>query len=332
MSMILHSNQRRLGLDNDWFVETGAMTNDEKVMTEVASKPVLTCVPISNSAAAGSTAPPPSSRAFSRKNRVYVFREFLLRTYGAHLSKGSIVLDVAGGKGDLSWLLTNVDDLDSVVADPRITKHVHIESAITFLRTNPKEALLRSVSNLPTHQPLAALLPKLEGKECFQSPRHLRILVDTFLVDAVRHYLENTNENAWLEYWNDASERSLAAQPLGYREVDLLTSRQITNSMQSLDVILSLKSIIGFHPDQATEACMDLATVLKIPFCVCPCCVFPSEFPNRRSADGERVRTYEDFIPYLQNKYPQMHTGTLDFYEAETARSLVLYTLPNDDC
>jgi hypothetical protein len=306
------------------------MTSDEKVMTEVASKAVLTCFPISKNA--DGSAPSPSTRASSRKNRVYVFREFLLRTYGAYLSTGSIVLDVAGGKGDLSWLLTNVDDLDSVVADPRITKHVHLENAITFLRKNPKEALLRSISNLPTHQPLAALLPKLEGKECFQSPRQLRILVDTFLVDAVKCYLENTNDNAWLEYWKDASERALAAQPLGYREVDSLTARQITNSMQALDVILSLKLIFGFHPDQATEACMDLATVLNIPFCVCPCCVFPSEFPNRKSAEGLRVRTYEELILYLQNKYPRIHTDTLEFREAEMARSVVLYTLPDDDC
>jgi hypothetical protein len=302
------------------------MTNDEKIINEAASRPVLTCVPISKNAAGS---PPPSTRAFSRKKRVYVFREFLLRTYGgAYLSKGSIVLDVAGGKGDLSWLLTNVDDLDSVVADPRITKHAHFEKAITFLRKNPKEALLRSIPRRSTHQPLAALLSKLEGKDCFQPPRHVRILVDTFLVDAVRHYLEHKNDNDWIEYWKDASERAMVAQPLGYREEDLLAETQITNAVQALDVILSLRLIIGFHPDQATEACMDLATVLNIPYCVCPCCVFPSEFPNRRNAQGERVRTYKEFIPYLQNKYPRIHTDTLDFHETETARNLVLYTLP----
>lgn len=306
------------------------MTNDEDVVSGVASQPVQTCVPISKNATASSP-PPPSTRAFSRKNRVHVFREFLLRTYGAYLSKDSVVLDVAGGKGDLSWLLTNVDELDSVVADPRITKHAHLVKAITYLRKNPKEALLRSIPNRPTHQPLAALVPMLEGKEWFQSPRHLRILVDAPLVDAVRHYLETSDGDAWLGYWKDASERALAAQPLGYREDDLLTERQITNAVQALDVILSLRLIIGFHPDQATEPCMDLASVLNIPFCICPCCVFPSEFPHRRNAEGERVQKYKHFIPYLQNKYQRILADTLDFHETETGRNLVLYTLPDFD-
>lgn len=304
------------------------MTKDEDVVSDAASQPVLTCVPISNNATTRSP-PPPSTRAFSRKNRVYVFREFLLRIYGAYLSKDSIVLDVAGGKGDLSWLLTNVDELDSIVADPRITKHEHLVKAITYLRKNPNEARLRSIPNQPTHQPLAALVLKLEGKECFQSPRHLRILVDAPLVDAVRHYLETSDGDAWLEYWKDASGRALVAQPLGYREHFLSTERQITNAVQALDAILSLRLIIGFHPDQATEPCMDLATVLNIPFCICPCCVFPSEFPHRRNAEGEQVQKYKQFIPYLQNKYQRIHTDTLDFHETETARNLVLYTLPN---
>ena len=302
------------------------MTKDEDIVSDAASQRVLTCVPISKNAT-GSR--PPSTRAFSRKNRVYVFREFLLRTYGAYLCKDSIVLDVAGGKGDLSWLLTNVDELDSVVADPRITKHAHLVKAITYLRKNPDEALLRSIPSQPTHQPLAALVPKLEGKECFQSPRHLRILVDAALVDAVRHYLETSDVDAWLVYWKDASERALAAQPLGYCEDDLPSERQITNAVQALDVILSLRLIIGFHPDQATEPCMELATMLNVPFCICPCCVFPSEFPHRRNAEGERVQKYKQFVPYLQNKYQRILTDTLDFHETETARNIVLYTLPD---
>jgi hypothetical protein len=69
-----------------------------------------------------------STRAFSRKNRVHVMRTFLLETYhGRFLNKGDIVLDVAGGKGDLSWLFKNIDGLDSIVVDPRVmSTHSHI--------------------------------------------------------------------------------------------------------------------------------------------------------------------------------------------------------------
>lgn len=314
-------------------------TESEHVETSEA----LTCVTITSNDGTSPASPPPpptifptSIRASSRKNRVYVFREFLLNTYGSSLlSKGSVVLDVAGGKGDLSWLLVNVDGLDSVVADPRLTtKHASQCKSIRYLRKNPEEALERAIPGRPTYQPLAALLPKLEEKDSFASPRHLRILVDNELVSAVRQNLDSRDDDSWIEYWKDALERASGAQPLGYREEnDAATEkRQITDAMQALNVILWLKLIIGFHPDQATEACMDLAVVLRIPFCVVPCCVFPSEFPHRTTDDGARVRKYEHFIPYLQQKYPDMLMDTLDFHETNTAtKKIVLYTLPDDE-
>ena len=111
---------------------------------------------------------------------------------------------------------------------------------------------------------------------------------------------------------------------------------------------------------------MDLAILLNIPFCVVPCCVFPSEFPQRKiraSLEGifavkgasqeassakvgdlndgrevgdsdegviERVRTYSQFMAYLKAKYQpnNVQTATLQFHFTETAKNIVLYTLP----
>ena len=111
---------------------------------------------------------------------------------------------------------------------------------------------------------------------------------------------------------------------------------------------------------------MDLAILLNIPFCVVPCCVFPSEFPQRKirtslegitaitgasqavsSAKGgdindgkeaggpdegniEKVRTYSQFMEYLKAKYlsNNVQTATLQFHFTETAKNIVLYTLP----
>ena len=42
---------------------------------------------------------------------------------------GTVVLDVAGGKGDLAWLLANADGADAVVADPRLTDHSKVARA-----------------------------------------------------------------------------------------------------------------------------------------------------------------------------------------------------------
>ena len=61
------------------------------------------------------------------RHRVFYFREWLARTYGA--LAGTVVLDVAGGKGDLAWLLANADGADAVVADPRLTDHSKVARA-----------------------------------------------------------------------------------------------------------------------------------------------------------------------------------------------------------
>ena len=108
-----------------------------------------------------------SLRAYSKKHRVYVFREFLLETYGDYLNRCAdtsrpIVLDVAGGKGDLSWLLRNVDDWEAVVVDPRRTLD-RIVRSVEFLKERPEECAVRAVRDQHTYQPIAALMPQLQA-------------------------------------------------------------------------------------------------------------------------------------------------------------------------
>jgi hypothetical protein len=268
-----------------------------------------------------------STRASSRKIRVYIFREFLWDVYDDYVSKGDIILDAAGGKGDLSWLLRNVDDVDSVVVDPRVTKN-HIVKSVRFLREHPAEATLRAIPGRPTYQPLAALIPKLNGKENFQSSRHLRILVDEDLVNAIRSFRrgEANGMDKWTLFWNEALKKGRGAQPLGYREDETCSEGKITVAKDALETIVSAKLIVGFHPDQATDASINLAMELGIPFCVVPCCVFPADFPDRKLDDGSRVRCYTQLIEYLKAKSPSIQTAALNFHFTETAKNLALYT------
>ncbi len=78
---------------------------------------------------AASAHPAPAAHAVPQRERVFAFRDFVLRRFGPQIFTASArlpVLDVAGGKGDLSWLLKNADDLDAVVVDPRVTDHTKI--------------------------------------------------------------------------------------------------------------------------------------------------------------------------------------------------------------
>ena len=198
-----------------------------------------------------------SSRATSRKTRVYVFREFLLEKYN-YLSEGDIILDAAGGAGTLSWLLTNVDDLSSVVIDPRRTKTDRIEKAISYLKEHPQVTQERAIPNRTTFQPLAALMPKIiaNNKASFSSPRHLRILLDEDLVEAIRLYRKSSslNKNEWSDYFKQALERGRNAKTLGYKEEESISDEEITDASMALNTILKAKLVIGFHPDQATDS------------------------------------------------------------------------------
>jgi hypothetical protein len=213
--------------------------------------------------------------------------------------------------------------------DPRITKN-HIVKSVEYLRAHPEEARERAIPNQLTYQPLATLVTKLEGKNAFLSPRHLRVLVDDDLVTAIRSYRRDPYHiNNWFRFWGEAVDKAKEAQPLGYREDAINTEDQITEAAEVLKTLLSAKLVVGFHPDQATDPCIDLAAELGVPFCIVPCCVFPAEFQHRRLADGSRVRCYNQLIEYLNSKSPSIQTAMLNFHFAETAKNIVLYTLPS---
>lgn len=308
-----------------------------------------------------------STRAYSRKNNVYKFRDFLLKTYpdilqncsdeanskstAKHQDNG-IFLDVAGGKGSLSWLLKNCDNVNSVVADPRICKFDRLGKSVLYLKQHHDVASERTREDMPTYQPLATLVvggyfdDENGTGDCsmsdFKQPQNLRLLVDDQLVCAMQQQGADTNSykstTSWREYFDNASRRAREATPLGYRELEQdqgdgssKQSTTITDSDEALRTLRSVKLVVGFHPDQATEACIDLALCLGVPFCIVPCCVFPSEFPNRRvKSSGERVNRYRSLIQYLKEKVPWfMRAAELDF-SSDTAKNIVLYSLPED--
>jgi hypothetical protein len=284
-----------------------------------------------------------SLRLYSKKHRVYVFREFLLETYGTYLSAGDIVLDVAGGKGDLSWILCNVDDIQSVVVDPRRTIN-HIDKSVAFLRQHPEECQKRALSGLPSYQPLAALMPRLERKEYqIHTPEHLRIFVDQKLAEAINAIVKKLPgcSEHWQAYWEDAINKTIGfITPSGKNDFSIervdVADNSITDSEMALDVILRTKLIVGYHPDQATDDCFHLARILNVPVCVVPCCTFPAEFPHRRLYDdeeneiGKNVERYEDLIQYLLQENKTAKFKSLAFPGTTTARRIVIYTLPDD--
>ena len=163
---------------------------------------------------------------FERKDRHRVFAKWLVDKYGIDfLSSGTGVLDVAGGKGELSQALFDLGVRRSILLDP----HPRCDSC--------------------------------EGEKI---------------------------------------EFHIIQEPLD-EDGSLLTDRvdEVGNLSRNCSIIA------GMHPDQATEAIVDMSLRLGKPFAILPCCVMPKLFPNRvQKRHGDPVRSYNTFCQYLLDKSP----------------------------
>ncbi|CAB9497036.1 expressed unknown protein [Seminavis robusta] len=100
------------------------------------------------------------------------------------------------------------------------------------------------------------------------------------------------------------------------------------------DAVRNCRAIVALHPDEATDAIVDVAVQQRIPLVIVPCCVYCRLFPHRRlptrkiqdestattSNQLERamVSTYQDLLVYLQAKDPAIQKATLPFMGANT--------------
>ena len=373
-------------------------------------------------------------RAASSKSRVYYMYDFLLSTYpflfqhrrhGHHHEGGNnndnkcmnntnikinneitpqessssssiVILDVAGGRGDLSWYINSLHSspqnnnnhtVTSIVIDPRNNvNHTSLIRSAHYLECHPDETKKRNVPGTETFQPLALLLPdlvrcrdyecqfakekeekddkelkkndqqKCSPKKEWKTARSMGIHFDDSLVHAVRAASSSSKhgesgdegkKHYWEDYWKMEIDR--AKRRCYHFDVDNSKNNTniITNADEAFRIINNVDLIVGFHPDQATEAIVDLALHLNVPYCIVPCCVFPKEFPNRRindekeegSGDGgnniqKSVRDHASFLLYLRQKDDKVRNGILDFPftggKNNSVKNVVLYTLPED--
>ena len=381
-----------------------------------------------------STGTSTTNRAKSRKARVYTFYDFLIKTYPFLISKNghnneknntnpdktknennnTIILDVAGGKGHLSWLFTNLHHhIQSIIIDPRndlISPNKNYKSilkSISYLEDHPKIVQQRNVVGTKEYQPLAALLPTLiekreerkkkqiqqlllqkiqmqmkqmdnEDHNCMKKhngdndnyddnddrndhyypwkcPRRMKIYFDNKLVNIMtKMKISKDVQQPWSQYWKEANNNTT----INSNKEDSSKNKIIQCPNEAWNCISNTNLIVGFHPDQATEAIVDFAIERKIPFCIVPCCVFPKEFPNRflssssssttttitttefqNEGDSNEntkhdekyfVRDYQTFLTYLKDKDERIREAQLDFQFTDTARRVVLYMLPED--
>jgi len=297
-----------------------------------------------------------------RRDRIHVLREFILDKFDVNGLRRGFVLDVAGGKGDLSFLLCNADHLQSVVVDPRYTDHEKI------IRTCLWHHESRNTDKHRRQAEEGQALARLALSPPFRMPQHLRMFFDEkllFVLEQQQYQLNAKNNNnnnddnneedersCWDAFWEHTRQRvqKLEATFPTHRQKKkhktTITQQQphsshiVESANMVWEILNNVTLVIGFHPDEATDVCIDFAIRRRVPFVVCPCCLFSSLFPHRRVRDGKGidrpVTNYEEYVRYLREKHPRIRVERLPFRSNATGhgeglvRNTVLYMLPSD--
>ena len=91
--------------------------------------------------------------------------------------------------------------------------------------------------------------------------------------------------------------------------------RDLLSSLSSTEGRRRISLLTAMHPDEATEAVVDVGLEAGIPFAVVPCCVFSEMFPQRRmKKSGREPTSYEEFCEYLSEKEDKIRRENLGFH------------------
>ena len=200
------------------------------------------------------------------------------------LNAGSGVYDVAGGSGHVSMAL-GLLGVSSTVVDPRekagkLPKKDRKMFQKTLKRKLPPE-LDQSTNSDVNSSPVMYCQP-------------LTVQFETL--------------RAWFGMPPDGVDTS-------YRHPD-----QTNIPVLDDDRIKTCSAIVALHPDEATDAIVETAVRLRIPFVIVPCCVFNRLFRHRRMPNqpDTPVSTHQDLLEYLQGKDGTIRKTTLPFEGSNT--------------
>lgn len=265
------------------------------------------------------------------KSRGRDFAEWVLNVFADVIQGPCDIIDVAGGKGDVTYqLATNTSShVSCTVIDP-----------VAFRLSNAKtKAIIKSAHD--ASQPVTSSTHTFDSSKYDASQYHPLLWKFALQLNDVRVL--------WLDWYGVLFPKDVAEEEYVFHQVQsalhTLTALRIshlrdyftsTSLPQHIVVTSAARLLVALHPDEATEEAVDAALVARIPFAVVPCCVFPSHFPNRvisfTTDSGEivdvQVRLLEQFLDYLQIKHSNMRRATIDSMLGPN--NIVLYMLSTD--
>ena len=246
-----------------------------------------------------------SKHKLIKSGRAFAFRRFLCAQYPSLFltisssRSAPLVIDVAGGKGELSFELTNLNGANCIVMDPR-----PVLDLSSFIDKWNRGLYVRNKHWKP-------FSPYFQEHSQPQAPTHWRLLVDKQLLNWIAEEAPSCRPEEYHAFVTKSINTlyfSDAAMPDKPSDEGVIPGfPELIETIKKADILL------GLHPDAAAEFIVDIGLTLNIPFAVVPCCVFPESFPHRRLPDGRQVRNCDEFVEYLLLKDPRIKEETLEF-------------------
>lgn len=265
----------------------------------------------------------------SHKNTA--FRIFLIKTYGLEFLQSGVVLDVAGGKGELSWELLNLTGVESVVVDPRPVTLSAIERKWAQGMFEPKRFGPVFAKWYPAcENGCSKRTPRRPSHlRCFfEADKFLRLVNDDDRDDTIENWFQGERTRAKAIAWtrkglrqeghNEGHQEDVPSSEVNQEETD----NEVTHATVAKSILKRCKLVIGLHPDQAAGDIAAFANDLGMPWCIVPCCVYSDMFPKRRLQDGSQVKSDSQLLQYFREVYPTAKVATLDV----EGKNQVLYT------
>ncbi|KAG0374598.1 hypothetical protein BGX24_010184, partial [Mortierella sp. AD032] len=205
------------------------------------------------------------------RERALYFAKWLIDTFsGEFLTSGSGVLDVAGGRGDLSWELQTRQGIRSTVVEPRPGKGMRkwqrkwLEK---FKANNKTKGGDGGEASTIQDRGESTAIPSIADVTEEQEPDADKAL------DGLADFIPTVKTQPL-----QATEPSRIQAMLD--DEFLLTHQDLVNTASIM---------IGLHPDQATEPIVRAAIKAGKPFAIIPCCVFGRDNPHRRLPKDEGI-------------------------------------------
>lgn len=255
-----------------------------------------------------------------------VFAQWLVDKYTLQaLCTGEGVCDVAGGRGDLAFELFNVRAIKTTLIDPREPKLRPVQ------RRRLRQPRLKGASAAAEEGygigELEVATPHTTAAKTDADAHSVASASASSHSHSHSHSHPSSATHA--NAGNSGAAQRSARNPYD-KEAHVMCPHiqaefgtELVNQRRAFFERVSL--FVGLHPDQATEPIVDMALALGKPFAVVPCCVFPSDNPHRKLADGTQVVTYAQFVAYLHAKHPDIE---VEFLPLQGANQVVFYRGP----